>query len=37
MTALLRGARRSIDPPADDGFEVSDVSGDGTEHRVPLA
>jgi hypothetical protein len=29
--------RRPIDPPADDGFEVSYVSGDGAEHRVPLA
>src|ERR1700687_6360880 len=37
MTALLVDARQPIDPSADDGFEVSYVSGDGTEHRVPLA
>jgi hypothetical protein len=37
MTALLVGARRPIDPSADDGFEVSYVAGDGAEHRVPLA
>ncbi len=37
MTALLVEARRPIDRPADDGFEVSYVAGDGAEHRVPLA
>jgi hypothetical protein len=37
MTSLLVEMRRPIDPPADDGFEVSYVSGDGAEHRVPLA
>ena len=37
MTALLVEMRRPIDPAADDGFEVSYVSGDGAEHRVPLA
>ena len=37
MTALVVEARRPIDPSADDGFEVSYVSGDGAEHRVPLA
>jgi hypothetical protein len=36
MTALLREARRRIEPSADDGFEVSYVAGDGAEHRVPL-
>jgi len=33
MTALLVEARRPIDRPADDGFEVSYVAGDGAEHR----
>jgi hypothetical protein len=37
MTALFVDTRQPIDPSADDGFEVSYVSGDGTEHRVPLA
>ena len=37
MTALLVEARRPIDPSVDGGFEVSYVSGDGTEHRIPLA
>jgi hypothetical protein len=37
MTALLVEARRPIDRPADDGFAVSYVSGDGAEHRVSLA
>jgi hypothetical protein len=37
MSALLRGARRPRDPPADDGFEVGYVSDDGAVHRVPLA
>src|SRR6202171_6431941 len=37
MTVLLVEARRPIDPSADDGFEVSYVSCDGAEHRVPLA
>ena len=37
MTALLVEPRRPIDRPADDGFEVSYVAGDGAEHRVPLA
>ena len=37
MTSLLVEMRRPIDPPADDGFEVSYVSGDGAGNRVPLA
>jgi hypothetical protein len=37
MTAPVVEARRPIDRPADDGFEVSYVSGDGTGNRVPLA
>jgi hypothetical protein len=37
MTAPVVEARRPIDRPADDGFEVSYVAGDGAEHRVPLA
>ena len=37
MTALVVEAGRPIDPPADDGFEVSYVSDGGAEHRVPLA
>src|SRR6478609_6235007 len=37
MTVLYREARRPLDPPAGDGFEVSDVPDDGAEHRVPLA
>jgi hypothetical protein len=37
MTALLVKTHRPIDPSADDGFEVRYVSGDGSEHRVPLA
>ena len=35
--ALLVDTRQPMDPSADDGFEVSYVSGDGTKHRVPLA
>jgi hypothetical protein len=37
MTALVLDARRPIDRPADDGFEVSYVPDDSAEHRVPLA
>jgi hypothetical protein len=37
MTALRLEARLAIDPPANDGFEVSYVPDDGAEHRVPLA
>jgi hypothetical protein len=37
MTAPVVEARRPIDRPADDGFEVSHVSGDGAGNRVPLA
>ncbi len=37
MTSFRLNARRPIDPPADDGFEVSYVPDDGAEHRVPLA
>src|SRR6202171_1289957 len=37
MTALLREARRRIEPSADDGFEGSYVAGDGAAPRVPLA
>ena len=41
MTAMLlearRPARRPIDGPADDGFDVSHVPDYSTEHRVPLA
>ena len=41
MTAMLlearRPARRPIDGPADDGFDVSHVPDDSAEHRVPLA
>jgi hypothetical protein len=37
MTAPVVEARRPIDWPADDGFEVSYVAGDGAEHQVPLA
>jgi hypothetical protein len=37
MTVLHREARRPLDPPAGDGFEVSYVPDDGAEHRVPLA
>ena len=37
MTALVRQARRPLDPPGDDGFEVSYAPDDGAEHWVPLA
>ena len=37
MTVLHREARRPLDPPAGDGFEVSYVPDDGAEHGVPLA
>jgi hypothetical protein len=37
MAVLLLEACRPIDPPADDGFEVSYVLDDGAEYRVPLA
>ncbi len=37
MTVLHREARRPLDPPANDGFEVSYVPDDGAKHRVPLA
>jgi hypothetical protein len=37
MTALHLGPRGPIDPPANDGFEVSYVPDDGGEHRVRLA
>jgi hypothetical protein len=37
MAALRLEACRPIDPPADDGFEVSYVPDDGAERRVPLA
>ena len=37
MTSFRLNARRPIDPPADDGFEVSYVLDDGAVHRVPLA
>ena len=37
MTALHLGPSGPIDPPANDGFEVSYVPDDGAEHRVPLA
>src|SRR5258705_8196702 len=37
MTSFRLNARRPIDPPADDGFEVSYVSDDGAVHRMPLA
>src|ERR1700694_4054156 len=36
MKALVFKTRLPIAPSADDGFEVSYVSGDGAEHRVPL-
>ena len=34
---LFLEARRPIDRPADDGFDVSCVPDDSVEHRVPLA
>ena len=34
---LFLEARRPIDRPADDGFDVSCVPDDSAEHRVPLA
>src|SRR6476620_3528282 len=37
MTSFRLNARRPIDPPADDGFEVSYVPDDGAVHRMPLA
>src|SRR4051794_1729985 len=37
MTSFRLNARRPIDPPSDDGFEVSYVPDDGAERRVPLA
>jgi len=37
MTSFRLNARRPIDPPADDGFEVSYVRDDGAVHRMPLA
>src|SRR6476660_6496419 len=37
MTSFRLNARRPIDPPADDGFEVSYVLDDGAVHLVPLA
>ena len=37
MTSFRLNARRPMDPPADDGFEVSYVPDDGAVHRMPLA
>ena len=37
MRSFRLNARRPIDPPADDGFEVSYVPDDGAVHRMPLA
>jgi hypothetical protein len=33
MTSFRLNARRPIDPPADDGFEVSYVPDDGAVHQ----
>jgi len=37
MRSFRLNACRPIDPPADDGFEVSYVPDDGAVHRMPLA
>ena len=37
MTSFRLNARRPIDPPADDGFEIGYVTDDGLEHRVSLS